>query len=116
PGEVVLDVAEVLADLGGHEPAADQGPQRARERPDGPLELDDLALEAVDAAGLVGALRREHRLFDLVDVLLYAFGDAHVVVDDPVRDRVQNRRGPERQPLRALLAGAPDRPERAVRA
>ena len=55
-------------------------------------ELDDLALEVVDPARVVGARGRKNALLDLLDVLLDLEGDVAVVVDDAVDDGVDDRR------------------------
>ena len=74
---VVVDVAEVLEQLGvdARDGAVGEPLQRQRERADGPAELRDLALELVDALGVlvvvdVVLLGAEHLQLDLVDVLV----------------------------------------------
>jgi hypothetical protein len=68
PDQVVLDVAEVLAQLAvqARDLAVDQAVERLGERGRGLVELDHLALEQVDALGRVAALVRE----DLVSTSL----------------------------------------------
>ena len=78
--QVVVDVAEVLLDLGvdqPHRPLASSC-ERARPAGDGPLELQHLALELVDPARRRRWLRRarEDLGLDLVDVVLHGVATA----------------------------------------
>jgi putative transposase len=72
PDQVVLDVAEVLAQLAvqPRDGAVDQPVEWLGERSGGLVELDHLALEQVDALGRVAALVREDLGLDLLDVLV----------------------------------------------
>jgi hypothetical protein len=86
---VVLHVAQVPLQLGVL-CAADKFAEDAWERLGGPLELDDLAGELVDAPADL-SVAREDLSFYLVYVVLEARNDGGVVVDQPVRDGVEDR-------------------------
>jgi hypothetical protein len=114
---VVLDVAEVLAQLAVHarDQAVDQAVERLGEGGRGLVELDHLALEQVDALGRVAAGVREDLRLHLLDVLVEPADHRLVVVDDPVEDRVQHRPGPEAEQVGAALDLLADVAERAGR-
>ena len=74
---------------------------RLPQREHGAAYLGDLALEGVDAHGVIGALGREDRRLDLVDVDLELRRDLLVAVDDRVAHGVDHR---GRAVLQHLLA------------
>lgn len=93
---VVGDVPQVRGDPGRHlrQRAVAQALQRRPERYHRPLELQQLALELVDPAGVVGALGGEHRGLQLLHVPLEGVGHLQVLVDHGVGHGVQDRAGP----------------------
>ncbi len=103
--QVVVDVAEVGPHLGVDHVvlAAGEPVDRLHERSDAVPELEDLALELVDALGRVGAHPGEDLVLDLVDVLAQTGDRGRVVVHHPVDDRVQHRARPVLQQLGVLL-------------
>ena len=78
----------------GGEPA-----QRLAQRQHRPAYLGDLPLQRVDPRGVVGAVGREHRRLDLVDVDHELVDDREVPVDDPVEHGVQHAARPVAQHL-----------------
>ena len=87
----------------GHEAVED-----AEQRAGGPLELDHLAGQLVDAPRDLRVAAEDLGL-DLVDVVLQAGDHGGVAVDDRVQDRVQHRLGPEAQQVGVALHAAADR-------
>ncbi len=118
---MVGDVPEVLLDVRvdqPHRPLAQQL-HGAQQRRHGPLELQDLALELVDPAGVRAARRAlaargEHLGLDLVDVVLHRVGDRDVPVDDVVGDGVQHGGGALGEQLRVVLETVPEGPQGAL--
>jgi hypothetical protein len=55
---------------------------------------------------VLGALAGEHRLLEVVDVVLDRVGDLHVGVHEPVADRVRHRPRAERQERRRFSRSA----------
>ena len=117
PGQVVVDVAEVAADLLGH--VADAGRPRVGERPlqrqHRPLELHQLPLELVDLLRSRPAGRAAKTpSSSCVDVVLDLAGDVEVRVDDPVgRPRTPPPTGPARAASGPLSRSARTRTELA---
>ena len=99
--EVVVDVAEVVADLGMDQLVVTPGQplDRLDERGRGLPEAEHLALEPVDALRRVHAVAGEELLLDLLDVMLEALDRREVIVDDAVEDRVQDSARAVPQPL-----------------
>ena len=114
PVEVVRDVAQVALDLRVHLPvvAVREVVDRAGERRDGPLHLDDVALELVDALDVGRRPAGEDLVLDLLDVVVHGVDHVQVVVDDAVDDGVQDGRRPVQQRLR-LRDGHPGAGRRA---
>ena len=67
--------------------------EHGQQRPGGPLELDHLAGQLVDASRDLRVAAEDLGL-DLVDVVLQAGDHRRVAVDDAVEDRVEHRLGP----------------------
>ncbi len=79
-----------------------QALEHLQERPGGPLELDNLTGQVVDAPGHFG-VAAENLGLDLVDVVLQSGHDRRVAVDDGVHDRVENRFGTQSQQVRVVF-------------
>jgi hypothetical protein len=105
---VILDVAVVVEQVVGHErvPARHDLAERGDDRSGSAVQLEDLALELVDALDRVLGVLLEHLELDFADVVREPFDDRRVVVDDPVGDRVPDRGGPAAHELRAVLEPA----------
>ena len=90
--DVVLDVTQRALQLGVDAVLVEPGRQAVQDRPQrrrGPLELDHLARELVDAPAH-GGIPAEDLGLDLVDVVAQTGHHRRVVVHDPVENRVEH--------------------------
>jgi hypothetical protein len=108
--DVVLDVAEAALELGVDPVLVEaeiESTQHADQRAGGPLELNDLSGELVDAAR-DGRVTLEYLELDLLDVVLQAVAHRLVGIGDLIEDRVENRLGTELEQIRVGLHPAAD--------
>ena len=82
----------------------DEPGHRLHQRPHRPAELDDLALEVVDARRVVGALGGEDPLLDLLDVLLDRVARSRCSRRRPRRSRRTARRTARSRAARAAIS------------